>query len=107
MATSKFGQAFADARKSGAKTFEFGGKKFTTQTKDDAKASPRSIASTSSSAQKAGSDYMKVAKLNAPAGASQAAVDGLAKLKASSRSNYETKAKFAESARTGKSVVKK
>jgi len=36
MATSKFGSAFAAARKSGAKTFEFGGKKFTTDTKEEA-----------------------------------------------------------------------
>lgn len=31
MATSKFGQAFAAARKSGLKTFDFGGKKYTTE----------------------------------------------------------------------------
>jgi len=31
MATSKFGSAFADARKSGLKQFEFGGKKYTTE----------------------------------------------------------------------------
>lgn len=36
MATSKFGSAFSEARKSGAKTFEFGGKKFTTDTKEEA-----------------------------------------------------------------------
>jgi hypothetical protein len=35
MATSKFGTAFAAARKAGDKTFEFNGKKFTTETKDD------------------------------------------------------------------------
>ena len=35
MATSKFGSAFAAARKAGAKTFEFGGKKFTTETADE------------------------------------------------------------------------
>jgi len=35
MAHSKFGSAFAAARKAGDKTFEFEGKKFTTETKDD------------------------------------------------------------------------
>jgi len=35
MDTSKFGSAFAAARKAGDKTFEFNGKKFTTETKDD------------------------------------------------------------------------
>ena len=38
MALSEFQQAFADARKSGDKTFEFGGKKYTTQLKEDAPA---------------------------------------------------------------------
>jgi len=38
MALSAFQQAFADARKSGDKTFEFGGKKYTTQLKEDAPA---------------------------------------------------------------------
>lgn len=33
MATSEFGKAFAAARKSGAKSFEFGGKKYTTELK--------------------------------------------------------------------------
>jgi hypothetical protein len=36
MATSKFGSAFAAARKAGAKTFEFGGKKYTTETREEA-----------------------------------------------------------------------
>ena len=36
MATSPFGKAFAEARKAGQKTFEFGGKKFTTETKEEA-----------------------------------------------------------------------
>jgi hypothetical protein len=35
MATSKFGQAFADARKSGLKTFEFGGKKYNTKLSEE------------------------------------------------------------------------
>ena len=35
MATSEFGKAFAAARKSGDKTFEFKGKKYTTKTADD------------------------------------------------------------------------
>jgi hypothetical protein len=38
MALSAFKQAFADARKSGDKTFEFGGKKYTTQLKEEASA---------------------------------------------------------------------
>ena len=33
--TSEFGKAFAAARKRGDKTFEFGGKKYTTQTKEE------------------------------------------------------------------------
>ncbi len=37
-----FKQAFADARKSGKKTFSFDGKKFTTQTKDDIKSARKS-----------------------------------------------------------------
>lgn len=36
MATSPFGKAFAEARKAGQKTFEFGGKKYTTETRDEA-----------------------------------------------------------------------
>lgn len=32
---SPFGKAFADARKSGKKTFEFGGKSYTTETRED------------------------------------------------------------------------
>jgi hypothetical protein len=35
MATSNFGKAFAAARKSGQKTFEFNGKKYSTETRDD------------------------------------------------------------------------
>lgn len=35
MATSEFGKAFAAARKAGDKTFEFKGKKYTTETRDD------------------------------------------------------------------------
>jgi hypothetical protein len=35
MATSDFGKAFAAARKAGDKTFEFGGKKYTTDTRED------------------------------------------------------------------------
>jgi hypothetical protein len=35
MAISKFGQAFADARKSGLKTFEFNGKKYTTNISEE------------------------------------------------------------------------
>jgi len=38
-----FKQAFADARKSGKKTFSFDGKKFTTQTKDDIKSARKNI----------------------------------------------------------------
>jgi len=38
-----FKQAFADARKSGKKTFSFDGKKFTTQTKDDIKSAGKNI----------------------------------------------------------------
>lgn len=34
-ASTPFGKAFAEARKSGAKTFEFGGKKYTTQLKEE------------------------------------------------------------------------
>ena len=33
--TSEFGKAFAEARKRGDKTFEFKGKKYTTQTKEE------------------------------------------------------------------------
>ena len=35
MATSAFGKAFAAARKAGDKTFEFNGKKYTTETRED------------------------------------------------------------------------
>lgn len=35
MATSAFGKAFAAARKAGEKTFEFNGKKYTTETRED------------------------------------------------------------------------
>lgn len=38
MAVSKFGSAFASARKSGKKTFEYGGKSYTTETKNEKKA---------------------------------------------------------------------
>jgi hypothetical protein len=58
MATSPFSKAFAEARKAGDKTFTFGGKKFTTETKEEA-------------SKKAGSavtdKYMKLR--DAPAGA--------------------------------------
>jgi hypothetical protein len=40
-APKKFGAAFAEARKSGAKTFEFNGKQYTTQLKEDA---PKKVA---------------------------------------------------------------
>lgn len=40
----KFGDAFAAARKSGLKTFEWNGKKYTTQTKEEAAAAPRRTA---------------------------------------------------------------
>lgn len=35
MKQSKFGEAFASARKAGKKTFEFGGKSYTTETKEE------------------------------------------------------------------------
>ena len=37
MATSNFGSAFAAARKAGDKTFEFNGKKFTTENREERK----------------------------------------------------------------------
>lgn len=37
MATSAFGKAFSEARKAGDKTFEFGGKKYTTEMASEAK----------------------------------------------------------------------
>jgi hypothetical protein len=42
MALSAFQQAFADARKSGDKTFEFNGKQYTTQLKEEAPAAKAS-----------------------------------------------------------------
>jgi hypothetical protein len=35
MKRTKFGEAFASARKAGSKTFEFGGKSYTTETKEE------------------------------------------------------------------------
>lgn len=43
MALSAFQQAFADARKSGDKTFEFNGKQYTTQLKEEAPAAKTSV----------------------------------------------------------------
>ena len=44
MALSAFQQAFADARKSGDKTFEFNGKQYTTQLKEEAPAAKTQMA---------------------------------------------------------------
>jgi hypothetical protein len=49
MALSAFQQAFADARKSGDKTFEFNGKQYTTQLKEEAPAAKTSASKTSAS----------------------------------------------------------
>lgn len=38
MSVSKFGSAFASARKAGKKTFEYAGKSYTTETKNEKKA---------------------------------------------------------------------
>jgi hypothetical protein len=64
MATSDFGKAFAAARKDGAKTFEWNGKKYTTQTRDEAVKTP--------SAHRAQSDAVMAKKASAPEMSSRA-----------------------------------
>jgi len=100
MAISAFGQAFAAARKSGVKTFEYGGKKFTTQTKEDV----QKVAHTAARAAEA--NYNSVNKLTTPVGTSKGATADMRQKKFEARDDYETKAAAAWSAvpRTPKST---
>jgi hypothetical protein len=82
MATSDFGRAFAAARKAGKKDFEHGGKKFSTETREEK----------SSRVGKAVSD-----KSDAMRGASRAATAPAAKAGADKRRKAAADAKFAAS----------
>ncbi|MFM1990235.1 MAG: hypothetical protein RJA99_3192 [Pseudomonadota bacterium] len=99
---SSFKEAFASARKGGAKTFEWKGKKYTTEMASSKPAAPKPSRSLS---QGLGEKYAAVdrAYRNMPAETSPSAREALTKMRDSSRAAYE---KAAESERTGKSVVK-
>jgi hypothetical protein len=88
MATSEFGKAFAAARKSGAKVFEFNGKKYNTRTADD---DAKDKKASNESAQRGRSDMMKAltaAERNAPAGTSPLARQKIAESKAAVTRRY-------------------
>jgi hypothetical protein len=97
---ASFKEAFASARKAGDKTFEWNGKKFTTEVaQSKPKASERSLS------QRLGQEFADVdqAYRSMPKGTSKTASDALTKMRDEKKAAYE---KAAESERTGKSVVK-
>jgi hypothetical protein len=100
---SSFKEAFAAARKGGAKTFEYKGKKYTTELASAKPSTPKQPSRSLS--QGLGEKYAAVerAHRNMPAETSSAAREALTKMRDSSRSAYE---KAAEAERTGKSVMK-
>jgi hypothetical protein len=90
MATSEFGKAFAAARKSGSKEFEFNGKKYNTRTADDGAKDKKA---SYESAQRSRSDMMKAltaAERNAPAETTPLARQKIAEAKASVARRYGT-----------------
>jgi hypothetical protein len=90
MATSEFGKAFAAARKSGEKSFEFNGKKYNTRTADD---DAKDKKSSYESAQRGRSDMMKAltaAERNAPAETTPLARQKIAESKRKVTEEYAT-----------------
>jgi hypothetical protein len=67
MAKSEFGSAFAAARKAGDKTFEFNGKKYTTETADESGAAKKAIRDSGMRKQSDMISALKSAERNAPA----------------------------------------
>lgn len=105
---TSFKEAFAAARKGGAKTFEYKGKKYTTEMASAKPASRPSAPSSDSSrslSQGLGEKYAAIERAHrrAPANTSSAAYESLTRARDDAKSAYE---KAAESERTGKSVVK-
>lgn len=83
MATSKFGSAFAAARKSGAKTFEFEGKKFTAETKEEARDKAGSAVSAKYEALRKAPAGADTAKMRSSADAAARKFSGVASTPAS------------------------
>lgn len=67
MATSEFGSAFAAARKAGDKTFEFKGKKYTTETAEESGAAKKEARNASMRKQSDMISALQSAERNAPA----------------------------------------
>jgi hypothetical protein len=90
MATSEFGKAFAAARKSGSKVFEFNGKKYNTRTADD---DAKDKKASYESAQRGRSDIMRDltrVEQNMPANTTPLARQKIAESKRKATEEYAT-----------------
>jgi hypothetical protein len=88
MATSEFGSAFAAARRAGDKTFEFNGKKYTTETADEMGAAKKAARNSGMRKQSDMISALQSAERNAPAETSALARQKIAEAAKAARDKY-------------------